>query len=267
MVLAALCVSCIGLQPVQAQEQPKGFGDTVAAVRLGGEPRLEHGAYRAAVIVTMPSGSHTYWKEPGDAGVPPIFVFTGSSNVAKAEVLFPVPARLREDGLEAFGYVDRVAFPILVTPANPGKPTTLHLDMSYAVCDRICMPGHATGDLVLPIGSAADASAVAAAFAAVPTSLSPAEVSQLAVTPIAGAPQPSWTLAWHGERAVTDVFADAPEGFAFDTHPGPPGTWTLVASQSAADAKSTHVPVSLTLASPQGGLTTATTLELPAAKP
>ena len=213
-----LCALCTSARPDQAPDLPKGFDKAVADVRLGAQSGLVAGTYRSAVIVTMASGSHTYWKEPGDAGVPPVFAFNGSTNVAKAEVLFPAPVRITEDGLEAIGYVDLVTFPVMVTPIDPARPATLRLDMTYAVCNKICIPGHATGDLALPVKNNADQSLIAVALAALPQPLPQAD--RLSLTPIPGAAKPSWTLTWSGDAALRDVFADAPEGYSFQTRRG-----------------------------------------------
>lgn len=255
----ALWTFCISVEPGLAQDLLKSSGSDMASVRLIAASAMTKGRYRAGVVIAMPSGSHTYWKQPGDAGVPPVFAFNGSTNVAKAEVEFPTPARITEDGLDAFGYTDRVAFPVLVTPADPGKPSSLHVDLSYAVCNKICMPGHSTADLALPTkGESRQDEAVAVAFALVPTPLTPSEGADLTLTRVAGAKTPTWTLRWTGKTPVSDVFADAPEGYAFDTKAAnAPGTWTLVASQLAPVATSKIVPVTLTLAGqPQSFVTT-----------
>lgn len=261
----ALCASCTGAPNGQAQDLPKGFGEAVASVRLGAQSDMRNGAYLSAIIVTMPSGSHTYWKDPGDAGVPPVFAFNGSINVVKAEVLFPAPVRIKEDGLEAIGYTDRVVFPVMVTPADPNKPAALHMEMSYAVCNKICLPGRATGDLALPVRGSADDPVIAAAFAAVPQAL--AQVEQLRVTPRTGATKPSWTLSWSGQSQIRDVFAQAPQGYSFQTRQDSPGIWTLVADQSGGGAKIEHVPVALTLAGAARSFETVRTFDLPASAP
>ena len=234
-------------------------------MRLGAESTARHGTYRSAVLVTMPSGSHTYWKEPGDAGVPPVFAFNGSTNVAKAEVLFPAPTRIKEEGLEAFGYTDHVAFPVAVTLADPGKPASLHLDMTYAVCNKICIPGHAKADLALPVRGEGDDAAIEAAFAAVPQPLTRAD--QLLVTPLPAAAKASWTLTWKGETGIRDVFAVAPEGYSFDTKQTQPDTWTLVASQTVPSAKAVRLPVTLTIAGEKQNFETVRTIDLPASPP
>ena len=265
-VAAAVCGLCISPCVGQAQEGAKGFGGDAAKVRLSAQGSLDHGRYRTAVIITMPSGWHTYWKEPGDAGVPPVFAFDGSANVAKSEVLYPVPMRLKEDGLEAFGYTERVAFPVVVTPADPAKPATLHLELNYAVCNKICVPGHAMADLALPSPQGgADGSVITEAFATVPRPLPSAQASELVLMPVAGATKPSWTVSWTGTAPLTDIFAEAPEGYSFDTRQGErPGTWTLIASQVGEDAKAAQVPVTLTLASPGQSYETVRMLHLPA---
>ena len=211
-------------------------------------PSLKDGTYVAGIDISMAAGSHTYWKQPGDAGVPPVFSFNGSENVAKADVLFPAPSRISADGLESFGYENHVVFPIRVKPANAGKPAVLHVDVAYAVCNKICIPAHGDAMLKLdPQGGGADATLVDSALMKVPHSVSPAEKADLAIAPDKGATKPTWTLTWTGANPLDDIFADAPEGFYFDTRKRGKGSWSLVASQSLAQPKGVTVPVALIL--------------------
>jgi DsbC/DsbD-like thiol-disulfide interchange protein len=252
-----LCALCTSLDAGEAQDLPKSFGGAVASVRLIAAAALKNGTYRTGVVIAMAPGSHTYWKQPGDAGVPPVFAFADSTNVTKADVLFPAPTRITEDGLDAFGYTDRVVFPVVVMPADPAKPSRLHVDLSYAVCGKICVPVHSTADIDLPAkGNEGDA--IDAAFASVPEPLSPGQAGDLTVSPVAGAKKPTWTLSWTGAPPLVDVFAEAPDGYAFDTKPGAkPGTWMLVASQLAPAPTAKTVSVALTLAAhPQSFVTT-----------
>src|SRR5271165_556667 len=86
----------------------------------------------AGFEVRLAPGAITYWRDPGDAGVPPTFDFTGSDNLAKAEPVFPAPQRIREsDGSEAFGYERDVVFPVRVEPSDPTKPVTLKLHANF----------------------------------------------------------------------------------------------------------------------------------------
>ena len=252
-----LCALCTSLEAGEAQDLPKSFGGSVANVRLIAATALTNGTYRTGIVIAMASGSHTYWKQPGDAGVPPVFAFNTSTNVAKADVLFPAPTRITEDGLDAFGYTDRVVFPVIVTPADAAKPSHLHVDLNYAVCSKICVPVHSTADVTLPAKGDED-EAVNAAFASVPQPLPPEKAGDLSVSPVPGAKNPTWTLSWTGAPPIVDVFAEAPEGYAFDTKPGARlGIWTLVASQVAPAPTPKTVSVALTLAArPQSLVTT-----------
>ena len=109
------------------------------------------GGSLAGFEVRLAPGAITYWRDPGDAGVPPIFDFAGSDNVAKVEPVFPAPKRIREsDGSEAFGYDSDVVFPLKIEPSDPAKPVTLKLHVNFAVCEKICLPAEARLSLTLP---------------------------------------------------------------------------------------------------------------------
>src|SRR3984957_16600994 len=71
------------------------------------------GALQAGVEFKLAPGAITYWRNPGDAGLPPTLSFEGSDNLAQARISFPAPRRLAESGGgEAFGYDHGVVFPI-----------------------------------------------------------------------------------------------------------------------------------------------------------
>ena len=124
------------------------------APSLKSEARLiADGSGQAGFQIELSPGSITYWRDPGDAGVPPTFDFSRSTNVASAEVDFPAPGRIAEsDGSEAFGYQRGVVFPIRVQAADPSRPVTLALDANYAVCEKICLPARAALELNLSKG-------------------------------------------------------------------------------------------------------------------
>ena len=116
---------------------------------------IADGTGQAGFQIELAAGAITYWRDPGDAGVPPTFDFSRSTNVASAEVDFPAPKRIVEaDGSEAFGYERGVVFPIRVKAADPAKPVTLALDANYAVCEKICLPARAAVSLGLLKGTA-----------------------------------------------------------------------------------------------------------------
>src|SRR5204862_1429203 len=66
---------------------------------LAGPPAAKAAkSHLAGVEITLGEGWKTYWRMPGDAGVPPNFDWAGSTNVARLEVLYPAPSRLHEPG-------------------------------------------------------------------------------------------------------------------------------------------------------------------------
>lgn len=227
----------------------------MSTVRLLSAPGPKAGTYEAGVELKLPAGAHTYWKMPGDSGVPPVFSFNGSKNVDRAEIAFPVPQRISEEGLTAFGYATTVVFPVHVTPKDSARPAALHVDVTYAVCNKICVPAHGDATLTLEPGGKGDsATTVETALAALPAPMSPEESAHLALVRDKGATKPTWTVTWTGGQPIEDVFADAPEGFYFDTKKLTANSWSLTAASVVTTPKATSVPVSLTLKRNLGGL-------------
>ncbi|HEY1886529.1 MAG TPA: protein-disulfide reductase DsbD domain-containing protein, partial [Roseiarcus sp.] len=105
----------------------------------------------AGFEIALAPGAITYWRDPGDAGLPPTLDFSMSDNVASVEPEFPAPKRIKEaDGGEAFGYDGGVVFPLRVKPRDPTKPATLKLNADFAVCEKVCLPAKAHLELKLP---------------------------------------------------------------------------------------------------------------------
>ena len=90
-------------------------------------------------------------------------------------IAWPAPRRLPSlGGLETVGYEDGVVLPIAVRLAHPGAPLRLHAEVDYASCKEVCIPYHASLDLMLPAGLARpgpEAPLLAAARARVPGNL------------------------------------------------------------------------------------------------
>ena len=138
---------------------------------LAGPPAAKAAkSYLAGVEITLAEGWKTYWRMPGDAGVPPMFDWTGSTNVASLKVLYPAPSRMSEPAAETVGYKKSVLFPVEVVPKDASRPVGLALAMEFGVCRDICIPAEAKFSLTLQPAAMAGAPlpAVVAALEHVP---------------------------------------------------------------------------------------------------
>jgi suppressor for copper-sensitivity B len=95
-----------------------------------------------------------YWRSPGEAGFPPEVDWSGSENLAKARILWPVPHRFTLFGLDTFGYGKEVVLPVAAKAADPSKPVRLDAKVAYLTCSDICVPGSAHLTATLPPGAA-----------------------------------------------------------------------------------------------------------------
>jgi DsbC/DsbD-like thiol-disulfide interchange protein len=88
----------------------------------------------------------TYWRVPGDGGVPPAFDFKGA-NVKSIELLCPTPTRFRDKSGEAIGYKDNVLFLLRVAATDPSKDISGEFSAFFGVCEEVCIPAQAQGTL------------------------------------------------------------------------------------------------------------------------
>jgi thiol:disulfide interchange protein DsbD len=90
-------------------------------------------------------GWHIYWKNPGDAGLPPRIQWTLPAGITAGPLLFPAPKRLALGPLMDYGYEGEVLFPLKIHVDNNVKatPVTLHAKVDWLVCRESCIPGKA----------------------------------------------------------------------------------------------------------------------------
>src|SRR3954471_17144475 len=128
-LLAASVVLVSAHANASAQDASRWDGDACSAVRLIAGTQRPAAAMRAGIEIRLKSGWHTYWRYPGDAGVPPQFDFTGSQNVKAVDVLWPAPQPIPEHDLVTIGYTGDVILPLAVVPENGAKPVKLRLKL------------------------------------------------------------------------------------------------------------------------------------------
>lgn len=117
---------------------------------LASDIRLFSGEKNTAGLeIILKSGYKTYWRTPGDSGVPPIFNWQGSKNLKSIDIIFPTPEKF-EDGIGySIGYKKSPTFLLIATPENEIKPITLNLKLDYAVCETMCIPMAFEGKITL----------------------------------------------------------------------------------------------------------------------
>ena len=212
------------ISPVEAVDEPPlvsaWAADHASRARLLGghlarsEPTT---ALLAGLEITLDDGWKTYWRHPGASGVPPRFDWSKSDNLAGAVVLYPAPQRYSEADGETIGYKKRVVFPIELTPKDPTRPISLHLDLEYGACREVCIPVQAVLTLKIPIevSTKAGEDVLTRALEKVPradvTERDP-KVDRVRVELAGAKPQIVIDVAVPGGAKSADAFLEAPEG-------------------------------------------------------
>ncbi len=143
------------------------------AVRLIASGKLEDGKYQAGLEFLLEPGWHTYWRYPGEAGIPPQITLSDADNLEDLKVLYPVPEHYDDGFSRSIVYHGGIVLPMQVVPADPRDPVRLSVDVFFGICKDICVPGDASLSLDLTPGSEADtvaAKLIARDLAAVPLS-------------------------------------------------------------------------------------------------
>ena len=98
------------------------------------------GLLNGALEIDLEPGWKTYWRDPGDAGVPPQIDIARSSNIASAELRFPPPERFDDGYTKWAGYKHLVTFPVSFRAKTPDKPVLIDADVFLGICETICIP-------------------------------------------------------------------------------------------------------------------------------
>jgi DsbC/DsbD-like thiol-disulfide interchange protein len=125
-------------------------------IRLLLAPTVKGTKLSGGLEIALEPEWYTYWRNPGEAGVPPSFDFTNSDNVASVEVLYPAPER-HDDGFSvSLIYRDEVVFPLVVTPVDATQPVTVRVQASFGVCSDVCIPTSAGTELKASVSARPD---------------------------------------------------------------------------------------------------------------
>ncbi|MCH2165201.1 MAG: hypothetical protein MK098_11185 [Marinovum sp.] len=147
----------LGASQVSAQVQL----DVLTAELLPGW-RAADGTHIAALRLTLAPGWKTFWRAPGDAGIPPRFDTDRSDNLAEMTPVWPRPDVFDVSGMRSVGYTRELVLPLRVTPENTENDISLRADINLGVCSDICVPANFYVEGSLPVAGQSDARIVAA---------------------------------------------------------------------------------------------------------
>ncbi len=104
-------------------------------------PKQEDGKYVVILRTELDEGWHTYYKEPGDTGLPPRFEWDKSVNAKDFDILqWPDPWVMSEAGFTIKGYEGTFDLLFVYTVADPSSPRTVNLTAYMMICNEICIP-------------------------------------------------------------------------------------------------------------------------------
>jgi DsbC/DsbD-like thiol-disulfide interchange protein len=223
--MAPIMALCTALAlPAVAGEIDAGTGLPVRLDVLDGG-MTERGTYVAALRLQLSDGWKTYWRSPGDAGIPPGFDWRGSRNLGKVTITWPTPEVFDQGGMQSIGYSRELVLPVEITPTRADRPVRLKGSVDLGLCKDICIPGQLHFDHKVDAGAARNP-AIAAALAQRPYSAAEAGVraATCRLTPTAD--------GLRIEARITMPSAGKPEVAVIES--GNPALWVSETSTSRA---------------------------------
>ena len=152
MTLTSLCrkltLCALALMPLPALAQGQVSNPVLSAEILPGWV-TDQGTRMAALHLVLAPGWHTYWRNPGQAGIAPRLDWGQSQNVASVRAIWPRPRIFDQNGYRSYGYEDELILPLEITPQNGAHPMALLGDLAIGVCADTCVPADVTVQGVL----------------------------------------------------------------------------------------------------------------------
>ncbi|MGN6515684.1 MAG: protein-disulfide reductase DsbD family protein [Rhizomicrobium sp.] len=194
LLLALLIAAAV---PAAAQINP---GPRVHARLIAEQGEIAPGnSVTVAMEEIIAPGWHTYWSNPGEAGLPSKIEWTLPPGWKASAIAWPYPKRLPVGPLMNYGYENKVWLLTTITApadANPGEVANLQAAAQWLVCKQVCIPEDAR--LSLPLTVSANPSPP---YATVKEEFD----AWRAKIPVAA----PWPVAFHADDAI-DLFLSAP---------------------------------------------------------
>jgi len=132
-----------------------GLAATTDWVEIGPESRLrlvsddiqtDNGVTRIGIEIQLAPGTRTYWRVPGETGIPLQVDFAGSSGIAAAHVEWPFPKRELRDGYLDYVYYGELVLPVTIATEPGSDSVAIRAALTLGVCSDICIPARADFD-------------------------------------------------------------------------------------------------------------------------
>lgn len=104
--------------------------------------RTQQGSHITALRVRLAPGWKTYWRAPGEAGIPPRFDWAGSENLGDVRYHWPSPDVFEQNGMRSIGYAQELVLPIELFPSVPDQKIEMRAALEIGVCQDVCVPVH-----------------------------------------------------------------------------------------------------------------------------
>ena len=174
--ILASFLSCAAILATPVQATPAA--DLVEARILTGW-RGADGRHVAALRLDMKQGWKTYWRAPGDAGIPPHFDWRGSRKLSGVSITWPTPRAISQNGVRTIGYADTLVLPLHVTPKRKAQAILLDGKVELGLCKDVCLPLTLRISQELPQGVVKRDPGIVAALAARPYTAKEAGVGRV----------------------------------------------------------------------------------------
>lgn len=215
-IVAACAAGLLLVSAAQADDASPWQTDSHSQIRLVAGSRSGP-VMLGGIAIQLQPGWHTYWRNPGDSGVPPRFDFSKSDNLDSVTILWPAPVKFDDGaGGESLGYEKQVLLPMRVVAKDAGKPVVMRAAISYAVCEKMCIPVEANAELAFTSVASTEDGALTAALDTVPKPVGLGEGNPFTVREVKR----------DGKNVMVDV--TTPEGKAPNLYvEGPTSDWAL----------------------------------------
>ncbi len=138
LIALALTISSIAT-PAQSANS-KWFKTDGVKIRLISLPSADGKNINGALQIELEKGWKTYWRSPGNSGIPPEISFNGSKNIASVKLHFPVPIAFGDGDNLTAGYKGSVIFPIAIEPLFQDRSVSLKVKGLLGICGEVCLP-------------------------------------------------------------------------------------------------------------------------------